>query len=355
MKKILVINIGSTSTKLAYYEDNECKYLENFEHDAKEINKFDEYLDQTDYRKKFVNSFLYKYNIKLSELDSIVSRGGHTKPIRGGVYRINEEMLNQQKSKKYGSHPCDIGSKIAYDLASNNVEALIVDPPVTDEFEPIARLSGHPLFPRKSSFHALSHKATAKRYASENNLKYEDLNLVVAHLGGGVSVAAHKKGKMVDGDNALTGDGAYSTNRTGSLPVGALVDACFSGKYTYSDIKNMLQGEGGLMAYLGTTDVKSIVDNADNKPNDLLYLDGMIYQICKQIGAMATVLEGNVDAILITGGIAHSDYVTTKIQKSCNFISKVFIYPGENEMQSLASGAYKALLGKEEIIEFGNE
>ncbi len=230
--------------------------------------------------------------------------------------------------------------------------ALIVDPPVTDEFQPLARVSGHPLIERRSSFHALSHKATAKRYSRENGLNYEDLNLIVVHLGGGISVAPHRKGKMVDGENALEGDGGFSTNRTGGLPVGDLVRLCFSGDYTYEEVHKMIHGQGGLVAYLGSQDVKEIEEKSKSDEKHAFYLEAMIYQICKQIGAMATVLNGEVDAILLTGGIAYSESIVGKIKEKVAYIGPVVVYPGENEMDSLARGALEGLKGTEEIKEF---
>ncbi|MCF6464929.1 butyrate kinase [Clostridium sp. Cult2] len=353
MYKILVINLGSTSTKIAYYEDNICMKRKTIEHPSEETRSFSDIFDQIEYRKKFIEKFIEENNIDKKELDAIVSRGGHTEPIEGGIYRVNEEMLRQQASGLYGFHPSDLGSKIAYEICLE-IEAipLIVDSPVTDEFEPEARLSGHPLMSRKSSFHVLNHKATAKRYAREKGVKYEDLNLIVAHLGGGISVAPHKNGRMIDGDNALAGDGAFSTNRTGALPVGKLVDICFSGEYTYEEVKRMIQGEGGLVAYLGINDVRIVEQIAKTDEKAALCLNSMIYQISKQIGAMATVLKGKVDAILLTGGIANSNYIVDKIKERCSFIGPIVVYPGENEMEALARGALEGLRGEETIRDF---
>lgn len=353
MYKILALNLGSTSTKIAYYEDEVCKVRSNIEHPVEETKQFNYFMDQNRYREKYIEKFMDNNNIDINELDAIVSRGGHTKPLEGGVYRVCEEMLEQQASGLYGQHPCDLGSKIAYEMCKNiNAAALIVDPPITDEFEPLARLSGHPLIERKSRFHALSHKATAKRFSIENGLKYDEINLIVVHLGGGISVAPHKKGRIIDGDNGLDGDGAYSTNRTGALPVGDLAKLCFSGKYTYEQVKKMLNGNGGLVAYLGESDVKTIENNSKTDEKAALYLDGMIYQVCKSIGACATVLCGRVDAILVTGGIAYSNSIIQKIKDRCEFIAPVVVYPGENEMKSLARGALEGLRGDEPIRDF---
>ncbi|WP_313344352.1 butyrate kinase [Sedimentibacter sp.] len=353
MYKILVLNLGSTSTKIAYYEDEACIVKTNIEHPAEEIKQFNHFMEQNKYRENYIKKFMSENNVDINELDVIVSRGGHTKPLEGGVYRVCEEMLEQQASGLYGQHPCDLGSKIAYEMCETiKAVPLIVDPPVTDEFEPLARLSGHPIIERRSSFHALSHKATAKRYARENGLKYDELNLIVVHLGGGVSVAPHRKGRMIDGDNGLEGDGAYSTNRTGALPVGDLVKLCFSGKYTYKEVKKMINGNGGLMAYLGESDVKTIESNAKHDEKAALYLDGMVYQVCKNIGSCATVLCGKIDAILVTGGIAHSKSIVQKIKDRCEFIAPIVVYPGENEMESLARGAFEGLRGDEPVRDF---
>lgn len=353
MHKILVMNLGSTSTKLAYYEDEAQVARQNIEHPVAETRQFKSFLDQDQYRIAYINRFMEENGIKLDELDAIVSRGGHTKPLEGGAYRVCPEMLEQQASGLYGSHPCDLGSKIAYSLAGQcRAIPLIVDPPITDEFEPLARLSGHPLFNRRSSFHALSHKATAKRYARENNLRYEDLNLIVVHLGGGISVAPHRKGRMVDGDNGLEGDGPFSTNRTGALPVGDLVRLCFSGKYTYPQIRKMLNGEGGLYAYLGESDVRTVSENAQTDEKSRLCLDAMVYQTCKAIGASAVVLKGKVDAILLTGGIAYSEAIVQAIRDYCGFIAPIVVYPGENEMESLARGALEGLRDSGKIKDF---
>lgn len=350
MYKILAINLGSTSTKLAYYEDYICKANDSVDHPAAEIKSFISFWDQDEYRTNIIENFMKENNISMDSLDAIVSRGGHTKPLEGGVYRVDEKMLEQQATGKWGKHPCDLGSKIAYRMSkTSKAIPLIVDPPVTDEFEPVARLSGHPLIERRSSFHALSHKATAKRYARENKLKYEDLNLIVVHIGGGISVAPHKKGRMIDGDNGLEGDGAFSTNRTGALPVGDLIRICFSGKYTYDEVIKMVNGEGGLMAYLGTADCREVEKAAETDEKARLCLDGMIYQICKQVGAMATVLQGEVDQILITGGIAYSKTIVQSIEKKVSFIAPITVYQGENEMESLARGALEGLRDESQI------
>lgn len=356
MKQILVINLGSTSTKVAYYENETCVAKETIDHPASELRKFNDFWEQDTYRTDLIEEFLYKNEIDMEQLDSIVSRGGHTQALESGVYKIDEEMLDQQASGKWGKHPCDLGSKIAYRMVQNTKAVpLIVDPPISDEFSDVARVSGHPKFQRRSSFHALSHKATAKRFARENHLNYNDLNLIVVHLGGGISVAPHYKGHMIDGDNALDGDGAFSTNRTGALPVGDLLHMAYSGEYTFDEAMSMINGNGGMMAYLGSADIREIEQRAQTDSEARLYLDAMIYQVSKQIGAMATVLKGNVDAILITGGIAYSETIPEKIKESVGFIAPIYIYPGENEMDSLARGALEGLVGITEIVDFSSK
>lgn len=353
MYKILVINLGSTSTKVAYYEDDMCVQKTTIEHPSEEIKQFYNFWDQFAYRKRVIESFVIDNDIDVKSLDAIVSRGGHTQPLPSGVYRVNQAMLQQQASGLYGSHPCDLGSKIAFEMCKDiKAIPLIVDPPIVDEFEDIAKLSGHPLMPRKSCFHALSQKATAKRYAKEHGCRYKDINLIVVHMGGGISVVSHKKGRMIDGNNALDGDGPFSTNRTGGLPVGELAKICFSNKFTYDEVKEMINGKGGLMAYLGTSDVREVEKMADLDPKARLCLDAMIYQVCKEIGAMATVLAGDISAIVITGGIAHSEYAIDKIKNSCSFIAPIVVYAGENEIEALALGALEGLRGEEQIKEF---
>lgn len=353
MYKIVAINLGSTSSKLAYYEDEDCKIKVNIEHPAEEIRKYPTVLDQFPYRFQVISEFLKENGIDYKELDAIVSRGGHTRPIVGGTYRVNELMLTEIKSGNFGRHACDLGVIIAFSMSSEGKAIpMVVDPPTTDEFEPMARYSGIPEIRRKSSFHALNQRAVGRQYAKDLGEPYESLNLIVVHMGGGISVAAHKHGKMVDANNALTGDGPFSTNRTGGLPVGQLIDLCFSGKFTYEEMKRKNNGQGGLMAYLGENDVRTVEEKATSGNAEYKEcLDAMIYQTCKEIASLAPVLKGKVDAILLTGGIAHSKYVTGQIEENTGFLAKVVSYPGEYEMQALALGAYDGLRGAKEIKE----
>lgn len=355
MKKIFAINLGSTSTKIVYYEDTVCKCDKTLPHRSEELKQFETIWEQIEYRKKAILDFMRDNNIDSRQIDAFTSRGGQTMPLHSGVYRITDLMLEQSRSGKYGNHITDVGIKLAATFAKENGKALAltVDTPVTDEFDPIARYSGLPEMPRASSFHALNQKAVAKKYAEDIGKKYESLNLVVCHMGGGTSCAAHKQGKMIDGPNALDGDGPFSTNRSGTLPVGALIDACYSGKYTHKEMRRKINGLGGMMAYVNDTDIKTVTDKAlagDNKCKEAI--EAMMYQTAKEIGAMAVVLYGKVDAILITGGIAHSTYLIDMLKERIEFIAKVVVYPGEFEMQSLALNSYKALMGEVEIFDF---
>lgn len=348
--KILTINLGSTSTKIAYYENEECKVKTTLDHSVQDLAAFRDLMEQDGYRRDAIEKFLRDNGISLSKLNAIASRGGHTKPLEGGVYQINEIMLEQQASGLYGRHACDVGSKIAYQMAQDfKILSVVVDPPVTDEFIEEARLSGHPELPRQSRFHALNHRATGKRFARDNGKNYEDLNLIIAHMGGGITVAAHRRGKMIDATNGIDGDGPFSTNRTGGLPVGALVDLCFSGRYSHKEIRKMLNGEGGLTAYLKENDVRTVEEKAAADDYFALCLEGMIYQTCKEIAAMSAVLEGNVDAIIITGGIANSKKITARMKERIGFIAPVTLYPGENEMDALALGTLEAMRGNEPL------
>ena len=352
MKRIAVINLGSTSTKVAYFENDTCKFSESIPHPAQELSGFASNWEQYGYRRERIVGLLQQHGVAWETLDAVVSRGGHTQPIHSGVYRITPKMLEQSRSMKYGNHASDLGIRIAYDLAKDKNFAFVVDSPCTDEFEPLARYSGLPEMPRQSRFHVLNHKACARAYCKEHGLKYDEVNLVVAHMGGGTSVAAHKKGKLVDGDNGLDGDGPFSTNRTGALPVGALVDACYSGKYTHQEMRRKLNGLGCMMAYVNDNDVLSVYKKgAAGDKACMEVIDAMVYQTAKEIGAMATVLNGDVNAILLTGGIANDAYITSELKKRVGFIAPVYLYPGEREMLSLGQQVYYALIGKEEVFE----
>jgi len=346
----LIINPGSTSTKIAVFDNEEVVFEKTLRHKTEEINQFEKIADQYEFRMNIIKSALDENSIKLSSLDAIVGRGGLLKPIAGGTYAINEQMVKDLTIGLSGEHASNLGGIIANSLSKElNIPAFIVDPVVVDEFENIARISGNANFDRKSIFHALNQKAVARRAAGELGKSYADYNFVVVHLGGGVSVSAHKKGRVIDSNNALDGDGPFSPERSGTLPVGAVVEACFSGEYTKTEIKKMLKGDGGLNSYLGTNDAKEVSERAEagDEKSRLVY-DAMAYQVAKAVGEMAVVLDGKVDGIVITGGIAYDKDFVKYVSDKTAFIGKVFVYPGEDELLALAQGGLRVLNKEEE-------
>ncbi|MBC7087092.1 MAG: butyrate kinase [Tissierellales bacterium] len=352
--RILTINPGSTSTKIAVFEDENQIFEETLRHDVDVIGKFKSIVDQYEFRKEIIINALEKNNIKIQELDAVVGRGGLLKPIESGTYEVNEAMLNDLKQAKYGEHASNLGALISYEIAKSiGKKAYIVDPVVVDELDDVARISGLNLIERRSVLHALNQKAVARRFANETHKKYEDLNLIVTHLGGGVSVGAHRKGRIVEVANALDGDGPFSPERTGGLPVGDLISLCFSGKYTKEEIKKMLVGKGGLVSYLGTNDAREVVKMIQNgdKYAELIFY-AMAYQISKEIGACAAVLKGEVDQIILTGGIAHNEIFTNWIKEMVGFIAPITIYPGEDELKALALGGLRVLKDEEKAKEY---
>ena len=355
-RKILVLNFGSTSTKVALYNDLELFNEETFRHPSDELNKFNNIFNQSDYRKGYVLNFLNNNNINLTDLDCIVSRGGFWKPLPSGVFNITENMIEDIESGDWGIHASGIGSKIAFELGDEyNIPTISTNSPTTDEFQDIARYSGIKDLERTSILHALNQKAIGKKFSEENRLKYEDLNLIIVHLGGGISVTVHKKGKMIDSNDALAGDGPFTPERSGGLPAAKIVNMCFSGKYTKSEIERKLVGEGGLFSYLGTNsgiEVMELIESGDSKAKEVF--EAMAYQIAKEIGSMSTVLRGNVDAILFTGGLSHSEFLVHLIRRRIDWISKVYIYPGESEMEALAETAVDYLNGRVKILNYND-
>ena len=345
--RILAINPGSTSTKIAVYENENRLFVTTFYHSPETLSPFPTILSQYGYRKELIVNELKKENL-FSDFAAIVGRGGLLKPIASGVYEVNEAMKNDLRNATM-QHACNLGGLLAEDIALliPGCKAYIADPVVVDELEDVARLSGSPLMMRKSVFHALNHKAIARKYARSVNKKYEELNLVVAHLGGGISVAAHRQGRVIDVNNALEGSGPFSPERAGTLPARQLADLCFSGDYTIEEIKKMITGRGGLMAHLGTTDARDVVKRiSEGDARAELVLKSMIYNIAKEIGAMSVVLHGKVDAILLTGGISYNDYCINKLKEYIAFIAPVCVFPGEDEMEALAFNALGVLRGK---------
>jgi butyrate kinase len=346
---ILVINPGSTSTKVAVFRDKEPVFTETLRHSTEELSKYKSIIDQFEFRTQAILNMLKEKGISLSEIDAIVGRGGLLKPIESGTYIVNEKMIEDLKKAERGEHASNLGGIIAYTLAKeHNIPAYIVDPVVVDELEDIARITGMPEIEKSSIFHALNQKAIARRLAADLNKKYEEVNLIIAHLGGGISIGAHKHGRVVDVNDALNGEGPFSPERAGGLPVLDLVKLCYSGKYTYQEMKKKLIGQGGVVAHLGTNDVREVykkIEEGDKKAE--LVLEAMAYQTAKEIGAMAVVLKGHVDAIGITGGIAYNEDFVKRISERVKFIAPVYVYPGEDEMLALAQGAYRVLSGEE--------
>ncbi|ELC8419752.1 butyrate kinase [Clostridium perfringens] len=348
--KLLIINPGSTSTKIGVYEGEKEILEETLRHSAEEILKYDTIFDQLDFRKEVILKVLKEKGIDINELDAVVGRGGMLKPIEGGTYEVNEAMVEDLKIGVQGPHASNLGGILSNEIAKEiGKRAFIVDPVVVDEMEDVARLSGVPELPRKSKFHALNQKAVAKRYAKEHNASYEDVNLIVVHMGGGVSVGAHRKGRVIDVNNALDGDGPFSPERAGGVPSGELLEMCFSGKYSKEEVYKKLVGKGGFVAYANTNDARDLIKlSQEGDEKGLLIFNAFIYQIAKEIGSMAVVLDGEVDAIVLTGGIAYSDYVTNAINKKVKWIAPMVVYGGEDELLALAQGAIRVLDGVEE-------
>lgn len=351
--KILIINPGSTSTKIGVYEDETQVMEETLRHSTEEIAQYATIYDQKDFRKDVIVSVLKEKGVDLNDIDVVVGRGGLLKPIPGGTYETTPELLEDLKIGKQGQHASNLGGILAKEIASEiNVPSYIVDPVVVDELQDVARLSGHPELPRISIFHALNQKAVAKRYAKETGKAYEDLNLIVVHMGGGVSVGAHKNGKVIDVANALDGDGPFSPERAGGLPSGALMKLCFSGKYTQAEVGKMINGNGGFNAYVGTNDMRDLVKLAETDENAKLVMDAFHYQLAKEIGAMAVVLGGKVDQIILTGGIAYNAITQEYFKETVSFLAPVTVYPGEDELLALAQGAIRVMSGEEEAMKY---
>lgn len=352
--KILAINPGSTSTKIALYENEVLIKQTNLHHTIEELQKLDGISEQFEFRKQIVVDTLSKSGHDIKSVDVVIGRGGLLKPIHSGVYEVNEPMVRDLMSGQYGVHAANLGGLLALDIARRiGVKAYIADPVVVDELCDVARVTGLPQIERRSVFHALNQKAVARKYAAQNGLKYDDLNLIVVHLGGGISIGAHHKGEVVDVNNALDGDGPFSPERSGSLPVGDFVDLATSGEYTNSQLRAMITGHGGIVAHLNTNDVREVEEAV--RQGDLrakLILDAMAYNVSKCIGAKAVVLKGRVDAIILTGGIAHSEYVCNYVKSMTSYIADVVVSPGENELEALAYNALMALNGKIEVMQY---
>lgn len=349
--RMLIINMGSTSTKVAVYNDNNELWTESLSHPREEIESYSEYIDQYGYRKRIIVDLLEEKEEDLKKINAFISRGGTIKPVSGGTFIINETMLKDAWSGLYGEHPCNIGLQIAFDLGKEyDIPAFTVDPPVCNEMCIEATYSGIPEIKRISSFQALNQRAIARKYCVESSFNYKDVNLIVAHMGGGISVAAHKRSKIVDVNNALAGDGPFSLERSGDLPVGDLINLCYSNKYTHKEMLRKVNGKGGMVSYLNNTDARKMEEEIIGGNAYVLEVtNAMAYQVSKEIASIAAVLKGEVNAILLTGGLAYWDRFVELIIERVAFIAPVHRYPGENEMEALASGVYRYLDGQEEI------
>ena len=352
---ILVINPGSTSTKMAVFEDEKPILLRTINHSAEELAPFEDVLEQKDFRRQLVIDELQRADIPIN-FDAVIGRGGLVKPLEGGVYEINTLMVRDTLSGiAMHNHACNLGCLIAYEIAEkiDDCRSFIADPGVVDELNDYARISGSPLMKRICIWHALNQRAIARRYAAGIGKEYEDLNLIICHMGGGISIAAHQKGRAVDANNALDGEGPFSPERAGSLPASDLIRLCFSGKYTEKQLLKRIAGQAGLNAHLGTNDVKEIIRKIEDEGDEhaKLILDAMIYHVAKNIAAEAAVLCGEIDAILLTGGLARSEYIVSRLRRRIGFLGHVYCFPGEDEMGALALNALDVLRGKRQAKE----
>jgi butyrate kinase len=342
---ILVLNPGSTSTKLAVFEGTRCLFEDAVRHSELDLAGFERIWDQYEYRKAVILDFLADKGVTLGEFSAVVGRGGLFRPTVSGTYGVNQAMIDDARNAVQGEHASNLGAVLAWDVG---IRAFIVDPPCVDELDRLARYSGIPEMRRTSLVHALNVKATARAVAADLGKTLSEVNLVVAHLGGGISICALRKGRMVDVSNALRG-GPFTPERAGSLPTVDLVQMCFSGRYDESDVMRMLVGGGGFVAHLGTNDAREVEDRAESGDEHAkAVLDAMTYQIAKEIGAMAAVLGGELDAVVLTGGLAKSEYIAERVRAEVAFLGKVVVLPGEDELEALALGCLRVLKGEEE-------
>ncbi len=348
--RILVINPGSTSTKIGVFDNDLSIFEKTIRHNTDKINEFPTIIDQYEFRKNTILQALDEEGINISKLSAVCGRGGLLRPIEGGTYLVNDDMLKDLKEGYSGQHASNLGGILAFEIASGlNIPSYIVDPVVVDELQSLARISGFSLIERKSIFHALNQKAVARRVAKQLGKKYEDLNLIITHMGGGITVGAHQNGKVIDVNNGLHGDGPFSPERAGTVPAGDLVDLCYSGEFYRDEIMKKLVGQGGLVGYLGTNDavkVEKMIGNGDQKAKKVY--EAMAYQVAKEIGSASAVLNGKVDAIVLTGGLAYGKEFVNAISNRINWIADVVIHPGENELQALAEGALRVLKKEED-------
>ena len=348
--KILVVNTGSTSTKMGLYDGDVPVFEKILRHTVSDLAPFKGVVDQYSFRTNILLDELKNSHVSVRDLACVVGIGGLLAPLEGGTYLVNEAMLADLEKAKYGEHASNLGGIIAHTIAKEaGIPAYIVDPVVVDEMEDIFRISGHPLLPRRSIFHALNQKAIARRYCSENGKNYNEVNLVVVHMGGGISVSLHSKGRVIDTNNALDGDGPFTPERSGSLPAGQLAQLCFSGEYTHEEVKELIKGKGGVVAYFGTNSMMDLEEAvAKGDPQAAMLMDAMALQVAKYIAAMAVGACGDINAILLTGGIARAKPLTDEITRRVGFVAPVCVYGGEDEISALALGALRVLKGEEE-------
>ena len=347
--RVIAINPGSTSTKIAVYQNTEPIFLKTIYHSAEELAPFQRITDQFQFRKDIIIQQIKEADIDTDIVRAVMGRGGLLKPIASGVYEVNDVMIHDLQHRTFREHASNLGGLIAHDLALHleDAKAYIADPIVVDELDDIARFAGHPLFERISIFHALNQKATARDFAKTIQRKYEELNLIVVHMGGGITVGAHQRGRVIDVNQGLDGEGPFSPERSGTLPVGELITMCLEGKYSEEEIRKMVMGSGGLVAYLGTNNAVEVEERieAGDKNARIIY-EAMAYQVAKYVGEMFTVLRGDVDAILITGGIAYDKLFVSWIQERVFRLAPVHVFPGEDEMKALAMNGFLVIKGE---------
>lgn len=355
-KFILAINPGSTSTKVSLFEGEDEFKTHKIDHNKEELEKYEKVTDQYDYRLDLIRSWMDDEDFQLNSLIAVVGRGGLLRSMPGGTYSVSDIMIEDLKIGIQGEHASNLGGMLARGLADiEGIPSFIVDPVSVDEFDEVARISGLKEVPRKSLLHALNIKAVSYRRANELNRNLKDLNFVVAHLGGGISISPVKGGKMIDVNNAKE-MGPFSPDRTGGLPIGDIVNMCFSGEYSLGDMKTKVQGKGGMFSYLGTMDGREVEERIKNNDKEAkLIYDSMAYQVGKEIGSYATVLSGKVDNIILTGGLAYSTYLVDKIKEMSSFIAEVVVYPGEDEMDALNKGALRVINGQEKAKIYEDE
>jgi len=351
---IFVINPGSTSTKLSLFENQKELIYENIKHTVQELGRFSSVYHQKEFRWSIIQNFIKNNSIEIKKIDAVVGRGGLLKPLQGGVYRVNGSMLKDLESAKYGEHASNLGGVLAYMVYEKaGCPAYIVDPPVVDEMEDVARISGIPEIERRSIFHALNQKSAAREVAERLGKPYRECKLIVAHLGGGISVGAHKYGRVIDVNNALDGDGPFSPERAGTLPAGQFAELCYSGKYNLQQMKKKITGGGGLVAYMGSNSLEelNIQIKKGNRKAELLYR-ALAYKISQEIAKHSATLKGEIDCIVITGGIAKDNNLIKMIKERVRHLARIEIVPGEREMLSLAMGVLSVLRGEEKVLEY---